>query len=301
MEKIETLQEFYKRKFNWISESIHYESEHFNVFKFDPQTGLNTQPIPYKKRDYFKVVMMTGHGKVHLANKIVEVKKNALIFSNPQVRSKWEQTSLTHRGFFCVFNQGFLRTHWVSNQYSVFQPQGKHVFELTGAQVDWVSGIYGRMLEEINSEYIHKYDVLRNLVMELVHLGMKMSPGTNFDAQPINASQRITMLFMELLESQFSSADLQQPLRFRSPSDFANQLNVHVNHLNRSIKEATQKTTSQIIGERISYESKLLLRHSGKSVSEIARIMGFPEVSRFNNFFKKQVKTSPLKFRNKSV
>ena len=40
-----------------------------------------------------------------------------------------------------------------------------------------------------------------------------------------------------------------QTLNLRSASDFANQLNV--NHLNRTVKESTEKTTSQIIAERI--------------------------------------------------
>ncbi len=33
-------------------------------------------------------------------------------------------------------------------------------------------------------------------------------------------------------------------------------------------------------------------------VSEIAYALGFAEVTHFNNFFKKQVGKSPLKFRN---
>jgi AraC-like DNA-binding protein len=76
------------------------------------------------------------------------------------------------------------------------------------------------------------------------------------------------------------------------------QLNVHVNHLNRAIKETTEKTTSQIIAERILRESKILLKHSAWNVSEIAYALGFTEVTHFNNFFKKHVQLSPLKFRN---
>ena len=55
---------------------------------------------------------------------------------------------------------------------------------------------------------------------------------------------------------------------------------------------------TQIIVERILQESKILLKHSAWSVSEIAYALGFTEVTHFNNFFKKQVQLSPLKFRN---
>ena len=81
-------------------------------------------------------------------------------------------------------------------------------------------------------------------------------------------------------------------------SDFAKQLNVHVNHLNRVIKETTDKTTSQIIAERVLLEAKTLLKHSSWNVSEISNALGFTEATHFNNFFKKHSTLSPLKFRN---
>jgi AraC-like DNA-binding protein len=68
--------------------------------------------------------------------------------------------------------------------------------------------------------------------------------------------------------------------------------------VNRAIKVSTDKTTSQIIAERIFRESKILLKHSAWNVSEIACASGFTETTHFNNFFKKYVQLSPLKFRN---
>ena len=106
------------------------------------------------------------------------------------------------------------------------------------------------------------------------------------------------MLFIELLERQFPVDEIHQRMNLRSASDFANQLAIHVNHLNRAVKETIQKTTSQVIAERILQESKVLLKQSAWSVSEIAYALGFTEVTHFNNFFKKHVNLSPLKFRN---
>jgi len=40
------------------------------------------------------------------------------------------------------------------------------------------------------------------------------------------------------------------------------------------------------------------LRHSKWNVSEISDALGFAEVTHFNNFFKKHLDISPLKFRN---
>ena len=298
MSNVESIEEFYKRKFDWMPDNIRNEIGHFNVFKLDPFVGDKAQPVPYKRRDFYKIMLVIGNSKVHYADKVVEVQKQALSFSNPQIPYKWEHLDNIRCGVFCIFNQHFFHQYGNLNQYTVFQPGGTHLFELTDEQVNQVNSLFQRMFEEINSDYIHKYDVLRTLVFELLHFAMKMEPSATFDKQPINASQRISTLFLELLERQFPIDDNHQTVNLRSASDFAKQLNVHVNHLNRALKDTTEKTTSQIIAERILQEAKILLKHSAWTVSEIAYALGFSEVTHFNNFFKKHVQLSPLKFRN---
>lgn len=298
MDKIEKLEEFYKRKFGWIPDNLRNELGHFNVFRLDPFVGKRAKPVPYKRRDFFKIMLVIGTGKVHYADKVVVVQKQALAFSNPQIPYRWEHTDSIRSGFFCIFNQHFFHQFGGINQYSVFQPNGTHVFELSDEQVNQVSTLYERMFEEINSDYMLKYDVLRTLVFELLHFAMKMQPSSNFVKQHIDANKRISMLFLELLERQFPIDDAHQKVHLRSASDFAKQLNIHVNHLNRAVKKITQKTTTQVIAKRILQESKILLKHSAWSVSEIAYALGFTEVTHFNNFFKKHVQVSPVKYRN---
>jgi AraC family transcriptional activator of pobA len=297
MEKVESLEDLYKRKFDWIPDNLRNEIGHFNLFRLEPLSE-GTKPIPYKRRDFYKIMLIRGNSRVHYADRVIEVQKQGLSFSNPQIPYRWEHLENHREGFYCIFNQQFFHQFGNLNQYDVFQPNGTHIFELTDEQMGKITGIYGRMFEEIDSEYIHKYDVLRNLVFELLHFAMKMQPSTKFDKQHINASQRISALFLELLERQFPIDESHPNISLRSASDFAGQLNVHVNHLNRAVKEVTQKTTSQLIAERLLQESKILLKHSNWNVGEIAFSLGFTEVTHFNNFFKKHTQVSPTKFRN---
>jgi AraC family transcriptional regulator, transcriptional activator of pobA len=298
MEKIETLEEFYKRKFDWMPDTLKNEIGHFNVFNHEPVEAGKTKPIPYKRRDFYKIMLVIGNIDMLYADKVFTIKKQALFFSNPHIPYKCEHLERIESGFYCIFNQHFFHQYGNLNQYSVFQPNGNHVFELTDAQVEEIRPIYKKMFEEINSEYVHKYDVLRNLVFELLHFAMKMQPSAQFEKQPINASQRISALFLELLERQFPIDENHPSVSLRFASDFANQLNVHVNNLNRAVKETTQKTTTQIIAERILQESKVLLKYSNWNVSEIAYALGFTEVTHYNNFFKKHTQINPSQFRN---
>ena len=298
MNDIETLEELYKRKFDWIPNSIRKEFGHFNVFRLEPFVGEKAKPVPYKRRDYYKIMLVIGHSKIHYADKVVEVKKQALSFSSPHIPYKWEHLDEVREGYFCIFNHHFFSQFGNLAQYDVFQPGGTHLFELSDAQVEQLSPLYERMFAEISSEYIHKYDVLRNLVFELLHFALKMQPAAQFDKQPLNASQRISTLFLELLERQFPVDDTHPQVAFRSASEFARQLNVHVNHLNRAMRETSGKTTSQLIAERLLQEAKSLLKQSCWPVADIAYALGFTEVTHFNNFFKKHTELNPLKFRN---
>ena len=74
-------------------------------------------------------------------------------------------------------------------------------------------------------------------------------------------------------------------------------LAVHVNHLNKVLKENTGKTTTELITSRVVQESKILLKQTDWNISEIAYSLGFEEVAHFSNFFKKQTSLTPLAFR----
>jgi len=297
MDKTETLEDFYKRKFDWIPDNLRKEIGHFNIFRLEPYVDGKPTKIPYRRRDFYKIMLVIGNSKVHYADKVVEVQKQALSFSNPQIPYKWEHLDRIREGIYCIFDTHFFHQFGQFQQYEVFQPQGSHVFELTDEQAAHISQIYERMESEFNSDYKYKFDLIRNLIFELLHFALKLEPSIQVDDQSKNASQRISMLFMELLERQFPIDDTHQAVKLRSASEFAIQLNVHVNHLNRALKGTTGKTTTEHISNRILQESKALLKNTIWNVSEIAYALGFTEATHFNNFFKKHLHQSPSQFR----
>lgn len=92
-----------------------------------------------------------------------------------------------------------------------------------------------------------------------------------------------------------------QRLQLRTANDFAERLAIHVNHLNKILKENTGKTTSHVIAARVTQEAKILLRQTDWNVSEIAYSLGFEEIAHFSNFFKKQTGSAPNIFRSQSL
>lgn len=92
-----------------------------------------------------------GSSKVYYADKIVEIQKQALSFSNPQIPCSWEHLDEIRSGVYCVFNQDFFQQFGDLSQYEVFQHNGNHIFELTDQQVDKVNDILKRIFEYSNN------------------------------------------------------------------------------------------------------------------------------------------------------
>lgn len=109
MESSESLQQFYTRTQVPVSSSglanAHAGLGHFNVFSRD-DCALVT---PYSRRDYYKISLIIGKGKLHYANKWIYVDRPALLFSNPLIPYSWEGEDEDQTGWFCLFTDQFLQ------------------------------------------------------------------------------------------------------------------------------------------------------------------------------------------------
>lgn len=302
MDKVETIEDFYQKKLNWMPENIKKEIGHFNVFRLDDFAGSGaSKPLPYSRRDYFKISLLKGKNTIHYADRTVHSDQYALLFANPMIPYSWTPENGERYGCFCIFTEAFFSQYGSFKEYPVFRPGGDKVFILPPEKLPEIEAIYGRMFTEINSDYAYKYDVLRNLVFELVHSTQKMQPAAGTHHSDSNAYTRIASLFTELLERQFPIESPMQRMLLRTPHDFATQLSVHVNHLNRSLKEVSGKTTSQLITERVSQEARTLLKHTSWNISEIGFCLGFEEPPHFINFFRKNFNQTPKTFRKEAT
>lgn len=294
MKIFENINDFYTRlqkDFSSQNKGIPPKHGHFNVF----ERKYCTNNSGYSRRDFYKVSLIIGEGKLFYADKSILIDHPALLFSNPLIPYAWEAISEQQDGYYCLFTEEFIQSSERNDSLAdspLFRIGDNKIFFLDKKKIDEISTIYRKMIEEINSEYIHKYDVLRNYLHLIIHEAMKMQTPNNKTFQG-TASERISSLFMELLERQFPIDIPEHTLTMRSANDFARQLSVHVNHLNRTVKEITGKTTSEHISDRIIKEAYALLNHTDMTVSEIAFGLGFEHPSYFNNFFKKNTGVSP--------
>lgn len=305
-----TIREFYKEIFketcpdleHFLAENLNKDIGHFNVFNIKDmyKSSAGKPDMPYNRRTYYKVSLINGENLVEYAGKTVKIDTYGLLFATPKIPYRYTPNTATDQsGHFCVFTKDFAPISKIGldiDLLPVFSNQSDFVFQISAEQYKAVEQIFDKIHLEMASSYEYKYELLRNYLMELIHYGQKLKP-----IAPQNnvktATTRIASLFIELLERQFPIENIAQVLQLKTPKQYADALNVHVNHLNKVLKETIGKTTGDIIGSRINQEAKILLQQTNWNVSEIAYSLGFEEVAHFSNFFKKNNSISPLVYR----
>ncbi len=268
----------------------------FKVYEIE--TAIS--PVPkYSRRDFYKICMISGKTLIHYADKGIELDDTFLFFANPHIPYSSEVLCEAQTGFACLFTEEFLKTHDRSEslqQSPLFKLGGTPLFTLGNDQKEFVTTIFKKMLTEQDADYVYKDELIRNYINLITHEALKLEPSANFFKHK-NASSRITSLFLELLERQFPIENHERPLGLKTAQDYAARLSVHVNHLNRSVREVTGKSTTTLITERIIIEAKALLQHTDWSIGDIAYGLGFEYPTHFNNYFKKVTGTVPKSIR----
>jgi AraC family transcriptional activator of pobA len=260
-----------------------------------------SQELPHNRRDFYKVSLLLGPGLLHYPDCSILLDRPALVFTSPLVPYAWEGDVTQQRGYFCLFTEEFLQLQGgpAGLRHSpLFKLGSAPVVFLDALQLRTVQQLFQQLLTEQASAYSYKQDLLRTYLNLLLHEGLKLQPLVEgYAPTTTTATHRLAALFLELLERQFPIGAPTQPLQLRTARDYATHLAVHVNYLNRAVREQTGKTTTAHLRERLLREAKAQLQHSDWSIAEIAYGLGFEYPTYFTNFFKKHTGQPPTALR----
>ncbi|OLY91869.1 transcriptional regulator, AraC family [Cnuella takakiae] len=268
----------------------------FNVFAIESDSGATRM---YSRKDFYKICLTTGKSRIHYADRSFDAEGTVLFFGNPHIPYSWETLSTTYVGYTCLFSEDFIQQSERSQtllQSPFFKLGGTPILNITEAQRTFLNAIFQKMMEEQQTDYPYKDDLIRNYVHLIIHEALKLQPSEQFTRHK-NAASRITSVFLELLERQFPIETSERPLQFKTAQDYARALSVHVNYLNRAVREVTGKSTTAHISHRVVTEARALLQHTDWNIADIAYALGFAYPSYFNNYFKRATGINPTAFR----
>lgn len=276
------------------------KSTDFKAFQIE---NLCNYVPSFGRKDLYRICLVTGESRVYFADKSVDLSGTCLFFGNINTPYSWEIVSDNQIGYGCLFTEDFLKgAEYFDNvgSLSVFNIGNIPVYELKDeTQIANVNFIFKRILEENGGDYSKRQEMVRSFICILVHEALKSRAvvGNTELTAHVTASQRISALFLRLLDTQFPVENKRRSIQFTKPTDFAGQLGVHPNYLNRVLKKETGKTILKVINERIITEARILLQHTDWTISEISHCLGFEYHSHFDSVFKKITGLSPSVYR----
>lgn len=300
MIEVQTLAD-YAKSLPGITGSEQNGAGHFAALRLDDFSAKSLAATTvYSRKDFYKISLITGHATYYHHDRAYLLKPGdaTLIFTNCETPYRWEVHNGTCSGYSCMFTEDFLplHTHIRPADWSVFNDSGQSVFPLNPEEREAFTALFQKMLAEQTSTYQHKYDLLFVYVLECIHGALKLNPGQ--ENRDHTAASRLADSFKTLLASQFPLVTPLQQIELRTPQAYADRLAIHVNYLNRVLKQVTGKTTTQLITERIIQEARALLLHSNWSVSQISDSLGFDEPTHFAKVFRKHTGQPPSAIRH---
>ena len=196
-------------------------------------------------------------------------------------------------GYFIQFDLDFY--HSIRTPFKLFDFPFFHTALLEsclelGENYDKIQNLVSQMFLEFEAkENLGKWNILRyQLEILLIELTRIKQQNTSNAHILVPNNEKLRKLEF-LIEKYF--------VEHKDVNFYANQLHISSRHLNSIISLQTGKSISEMIQNRILIESKRLLLHSEKTVSEIAFELGFSDKAYFHRFFKKTTGETPLHFR----
>ncbi|MGS2763698.1 helix-turn-helix domain-containing protein [Sinomicrobium sp. M5D2P9] len=256
--------------------------------------------IPYRRRDFYKVSLLRGEYIIHYMDESIKVSGTSLSFFSPRVPYTIEELKEEENAGYFIFTEASYDNFFVKgiNSFPLFNTAFKPIFLLSKAEKPSVLSMFNAIEKCYFSDYALKNELFLNKVNELLHLANQFHPSYQ-KSDKFTSQERLHNIFTELLERQFPVGGHSGKI-LRSPNEFAEALHIHINYLNRILKNLTGKTTSEHIRGRLLKESLILLKHTDSSISEIAYELGFKDVSHFNHFFRKETNATPSGYRNQN-
>lgn len=268
-----------------------------NTSFFCARKDLNKlQRVTFSDRKYYSIGLQLKTGRFYYGDKCILVNRPAILLSSPLSPYAWE-TEKNGDGvcFLFLFDDTFLddsRTEILS----IFQDLTEPIIFINSDNKTFFEAIFQRMLQAFESHNEGRVGILKNYLNIIIY-EIKQLPTQSDILSYKSASQRIAELFLNMLDSQFPLDVNMRKTLLTTPSKYADKLCVHVNHLNRVVKNVTGKTTTEIITGRIIEEAKRLLQTTNLSIGEIGDLLGFEEVASFSKFVRKHTGHCPKDYR----
>ncbi len=278
-----------------FKESTPLNDVYINSFSNHIQLNKNLINNPHSHNFYLCVLFTEGTGTHEIDFNSYRINPGKVFFLKPGQTHFWKFETQPE-GFIIFHSQEFYELKFLEHKLNSFpffySYQNPPVLELEPKQLYELN----LKFQEAYSEYL-KANLLRELkivnCLNNIYIELTRAYTVNINLEKLNSSNYSGIL--ETLENLINTHFYKE----KFPKFYAYELNITTKHLNRVVKKTINKTTSQLISERIILEAKRLIVHSHDNLSNIAYTLEFSDYAYFSKFFKSKTGMTPIDFRKK--
>ena len=234
----------------------------------------------------------SGKGIITIDIEDYEIRDNMLVcLSQGQLMSIASQDEI--KGCFMSFSPEFLMMaegHTKDSLLdSLYHAEVSPIVLVNAAMQAEISEV----VQMVHREYSTNGMMRLPIVKGLLKLFLAYLAGVVRTAVPESQNERDIAMgrkFLELVKKHF--------LTRKSVAEYADELCVTPNYLNRVVKKNSGYTASYHIQQHIIMEAKRQAMHSGLSMKEVAYLLGFNDYAHFSKFFKNNSGMNFTSFKN---
>lgn len=242
------------------------------------------------KHDFFLTVLFTkGSGTHEIDFTNYKVEPGAVFMLRPGQTHNWKLSKETD-GFVFFHSKDFYDSRSVTEKVQDFpffnSIHNPPLLLLKNKTKEKVEDLFSEIKKEYEENNILKIQKIHSLVtLTYIELARLYQPKKQIKSE--NYLLKLRQL-EELIDKNYKS--------IKAPTQYAQMMAMTEKHLNRISNTCLNKTTTELISDRIILEAKRLLTHSKLPVNAIADELGFTDNSYFARFFKKKTGQTALGF-----
>lgn len=272
-----------KKEFYTNTIENHLVTSHKNILK------------PHK-HNFFLTVLFTHGSGIHEIDFVkYDVKPGSLFFLNPGQMHHWE-FSEDIRGFIFFHTQSFYDIHYTKNRINNFpffySVQNSPTLYVEPIDCTYFKSLFEEIYIENQSDNLLKTNKIISII-DLIYIESTRHyiRKNELEVIPQNSYTNKFQEFEQLVEHHYKTE--------KSPSQYADWLNMSAKHLNRITQNMIGKTTTDIILERVFLEAKREMISRKFSFNQIADDLGYEDYAYFSRLFRKKCGETPSSFINK--
>lgn len=246
---------------------------------------------------YVMILLLEGKASVKINGTGYELQKNDILICAPNVIVENMLTSIDFKCCCICLTPTYIQriSPMAENVWDIkFLFEKKPVYALHPEEVTVFRQYYDLLCSKIHLPSPIQTKVMDTLMLAFFYdLQYVLNRIVKATPRPFTSGEYLFKRFVELLDNSYPKS--------RRVEFYAEKLNVTPKYLSSVCKNSSGQTTSKLIDTYVLKDIEYLLKHTMKSVKEIAWELDFPNLSFFGKYVKHHFGMSPKAYREQAL